>query len=130
MTKITTGRVVIGGKRAGFLGRYPGIIEEVIASVEVGKPLYLAGGFGGVTLDAISVMQAKHADWFKRYTADEPDSDKLAQSLDALRCAAKASRGWMKNGLSPEQNALLAATYRSSEIAALLGHGLGGLEEQ
>ncbi|MGJ8628774.1 MAG: hypothetical protein ACSHXB_17570 [Sulfitobacter sp.] len=127
MTKVTTGRVVLGGKRTGFLGRYPGIIEEVIASVEAGKPLYLVGGFGGATMDAISALQAEHAEWFVRYTNDEQDSNKLAKSLVVLRCAAESSQDWKKNGLSSEQNALLAATYRSSEIAALLGYGLGTL---
>lgn len=129
MTKVTDGRVVLGGKRTGFLGRYPGIIEEVIASVEAGKPLYLAGGFGGATLDAISAVESNHSDWFTRYTLDGSDSKKLAEGIDALRCAAETSQEWKKNGLSPEQNALLAATYRSSEIAALLGHGLGSLDK-
>lgn len=125
LAQSTDARIVLGGKRTGFLGRYPGILEEVIVSVNAGKPLFLAGGFGGATLDAISVLSPEHASWFERYADEGGDHGKLVSGLDALSDAAAKTDGWNANGLAPAQNALLAATYRSSEIAALVGHGLG-----
>lgn len=129
LVSATDARVVIGGKRSGFLGRFPGIIEEVLVSVEADKPLYLAGGFGGATLDAIGALVPENSSWFPRYEAEQDDFEKLAAGLQALKEAAEASKAWMDNGLSEQENKRLAASYRPSEIAALVGHGLGSLEK-
>src|SRR5437660_43927 len=51
MAQHESGRVVIGGKRTGFEGTMPGVLEEAFTSVANGQPLYVAGGFGGVALD-------------------------------------------------------------------------------
>ena len=124
----TDARVVIGGKRSGFLGRFPGIIEEVLVSVEAEKPLYMAGGFGGATLDAIGALVPENSSWFPRYEAEQDDFEKLDTGLQALKKAGEASKAWKGNGLSEEENKRLAASYRPSEIAALVGHGLGSLQ--
>ena len=50
-------RIVIGGKREGFRGAMPGIFEEVLFALERRQPLYLAGGFGGATLDVIRKLR-------------------------------------------------------------------------
>jgi hypothetical protein len=47
----TNGRVLLGGKRHGFQGEIPGLMEEALISLDNAQPLYLAGGFGGVTAD-------------------------------------------------------------------------------
>jgi hypothetical protein len=55
MAKHTSARIVLGGqseprtqdKGPGYGGRYPGIVEEAWRTLEAGKPLYVAGGFGG-----------------------------------------------------------------------------------
>ncbi|MFD1156801.1 hypothetical protein [Roseovarius aestuarii] len=129
LVRTTDARVVLGGKRTGFFGRYPGIIEEILVSVDAGKPLYLAGGFGGATLDAISILAPDNAAWFRRYETEQDDYQKVLAGLDALQEAATRSQDWSKNGLSAEENAILAATYRPSEISALVGHGLGKLNK-
>lgn len=126
----TSARVVLGGKRTGFQGRFPGIIEEILVSIEASKPLYLAGGFGGATLDAISVLTPDDAAWFHRYEAEASDYERLVLGLDAIKLSAFESHGWKANGLSQEENARLAFTYRPSEIAALIGHGLGSLGQE
>nr|VFJ60361.1 MAG: hypothetical protein BECKDK2373C_GA0170839_108024 [Candidatus Kentron sp. DK] len=41
------------GKRMGFTGDWPGLVEEAIFALETDQPIYLAGGFGGVTLPRI-----------------------------------------------------------------------------
>lgn len=40
-------RFCIGGRRSGYAGRYPGIIEEAFLAVTDNKPLYVAGFLGG-----------------------------------------------------------------------------------
>ncbi len=127
LVSATDARVVIGGKRSGFLGRFPGIIEEVLVSVEAAKPVYLAGGFGGATLDAIGALVPENSAWFPRYEEERDDADKLNAGLQALREANVKSQALSMNGLSEEQNQRLAATYRPSEIAALVGYGLANV---
>ena len=38
-------RVIIGGRVQGFIGRYPGVLEEAIITLQHGEALYLCGGF-------------------------------------------------------------------------------------
>lgn len=75
MAENTDGRVLIGGKRAGFQGAMPGVLEEAIISLERSRPLYLAGGFGGITLDIIRALDPNLAEWLTPFrgtpTADE-----------------------------------------------------------
>jgi len=124
LAKTTDARVLLGGKRTGFQGAMPGLVEEMICSIETGQPAFLAGGFGGVTLDILRVISPELVEWWP-FEEDQPD-ERTQAGLDAIRDAASAS-DWqlVSNGLSEADNAILAATYRPSEIAALIGIGLG-----
>ena len=42
-------RILAGGKCEGYLGKMPGVLEEFIIAIEKNKPIYLLGGFGGIT---------------------------------------------------------------------------------
>lgn len=42
-------RICLGGAAGKPLRRLPGVIEEALLTVQAGKPLYLAGAFGGST---------------------------------------------------------------------------------
>jgi hypothetical protein len=125
MAKNETGRVIIGGKRAGFAGKMPGVLEEAIASTSSHQPLYVAGGFGGIAADIAVAMGRLSADWLP--ATSEPLASDVRANLDGLRSTADAIGGWPHNGLSDKENARLAATYRPSEIAALVSLGLGRL---
>lgn len=128
MTCNTDARIVIGGKRAGFEGAMPGIVEEVLFSLECRQPLFFAGGFGGATLDIIRALRPEYAEWHPIQPNECDEDTRLAQSLNRIVEVA-AAQGWdgFENGLSEDENRLLAASYRPSEIAALVGKGLGGL---
>jgi SLOG-like protein len=41
------------GRRKGLQGNLPGVVEEALISLDAGQPIYLAGGFGGVTMDIL-----------------------------------------------------------------------------
>ena len=47
MTAATKVQVVLGGKRHGFAGFLPGIVEEAILTIKSRRPIYVLGGFGG-----------------------------------------------------------------------------------
>lgn len=131
MADNTNARIVLGGEREGFQGSMPGIFEEVLLSLERRQALYLAGGFGGATLDVIRTLRSSDAKWFPSLQ-DQLSSDGLAaKGLEEINTTAAAMK-WdgYENGLSNEENSLLAASYRSSEIAALVGRGLGNYKNE
>lgn len=43
--------LLLGGKRGGFLGAMPGLVEEALLALRAGLPVYLAAGYGGVTAE-------------------------------------------------------------------------------
>lgn len=42
-------RICLGGRDKNFQGRYPGILEETLFTLDAGQPLYLIGLLGGAT---------------------------------------------------------------------------------
>ena len=128
MSARTHARIVIGGKRAGFEGAMPGIVEEVLFSLERCQPLYLAGGFGGATLDIIRTLRPDDAEWFPDQSIGEESDERAEQGLKRISETASAE-GWdgYENGLTEPENRLLAASYRPNEIAALVGRGMANL---
>lgn len=121
LTEVCDARVLIGGRREGFQGAMPGVIEEASLAVRARQPMFLAGGFGGATHDAASALGLQVERWPR--PADGPEW---------LSSLVRASEGsdWSPelNGLSREENLRLAATHRPSDVAALVALGLGRLE--
>lgn len=124
----TDGRVLIGGKRHGFQGIFPGLMEEALLTLEADKPLYLAGGFGGVTADIAQALGVDDCAWLPRHTDASSDDSRLVEGRNRLAAFAAGST-WkgLNNGLSDEENRRLAASHRPSDIAALVSLGLGRL---
>ncbi len=119
VTDQADGRLVLGGKREGYQGRVPGVLEEAVLSIRAGKPIYVAGGFGGVAGDTAVVLGLDPDGWLK--LPERPDDDFI--ELEALASSWDATT----NGLSVEQNRQLAVSYRASEIASLVIVGLTNL---
>ena len=124
------GRLLIGGRRTGYQGSMPGVLEEALLALSLGQPLFLAGGFGGVTLDVISQLDPSSSAWLPADSSRDEDPG-FRTGFQQLATVI-ADRGWhaLSNGLDPAENAQLAATHRPSEIAALVSLGLGRLAGQ
>jgi hypothetical protein len=116
------GHTVIGGKRTGFQGRMPGVVEEAIYAIEATKPVFIAGGFGGSAADIATTLGLDPDGWLGVRIADAPHLQELQAAADAA--------GWssVSNGLTAEENRRLAITYRASEIASLVVTGLSRLD--
>ena len=126
MAANTQGRVFLGGKRAGFQGEMPGLLEEAIISLEQGHPIYLAAGLGGVTYDIARALGVNNGKWLPEIAGAPKPDNRLTNGLTHLTEAAKASEGRsLNNGLTAEENRRLGACHRPSEIAALISLGLG-----
>lgn len=121
MARNVDARVALGGQRTGFKGRLPGVVEETIYAIRDRKPVFIAGGFGGVAADIAVALGIDRDNWL--------NVDPSAAYLDELKDTAAAA-GWIpgSNGLTDEENQQLAITYRASEIASLIVAGLSRLK--
>lgn len=108
----TNARVVLGGRVEGYRGRMPGIAEETLLSLEAGQPLFLIGAFGGCARDIAETIGladpwvGSRPAWpsrqqFTRYTGDD-----------------------LHNGLSMEENHVLARTPHLDQAVTLVMQGL------
>jgi hypothetical protein len=112
MTEMSNARVVLGGKTDGFKGRMPGIAEEVLSTLRVGKPLFLLGGFGGCAGDIANTMGL---------TTSSPTTSARWPGRDEFgNIAAEA----LNNGLDSDENAKLATTIHADEAVTLILRGL------
>lgn len=128
MSSQVDGRVLLGGKRQGFQGDIPGLMEEALIELEAGRPLFLAGGFGGISLDIARALEIPGWDWLpvrNDASLGDPRVDEGRRRLAAYR----SDKPWevLRNGLSMKENKALLTTHRPSEMAALLVSGLGRL---
>lgn len=127
MASQIAGRVLLGGKRAGYHGSMPGVMEEALLALRAGQPLYLAGGFGGITLDITATIDARCERLCPDGWHGMLDTNARA-GLAEIAAWSKAGPGGfarIDNGLTVQQNLHLATTHRPAEIAALVALGLG-----
>lgn len=125
MAKDTHARVLIGGRRSGFQGSLPGVLEEALISLKQGQPIYLVGGFGGVALDIIKALRVDDGTWIPIQEDTSRDERLLAGIAELEVIASGEGRRGLSNGLDDAENRQLAATHRPTEIAALISLGLG-----
>lgn len=122
----TQGRVLLGGKRDRFQGEMPGLLEEALFAVEREQPLYLAGGFGGITWDIAKELGVNDGSWLPQMANASAPDEGVVRGMALLQdVARKTQRRSLENGLTEDENARLAACHRPSEIAALVSLGLG-----
>ncbi len=128
MATKTQGRALLGGKRDGFQGEIPGLMEEALISLQCGHPVYLAGGFGGVTADIAQALGVDDGAWLPPLADAKPPDPRWADGRERLRAlAARPDWKGLANGLAADENRRLAASHRPSDIAALVSLGLGRL---
>lgn len=125
MAGATTGRIVIGGQLRNYKGAMPGVIEEVLFSIESDQPVYLAGGFGGAAAAIARRLDAGSFEWFPEALPAGATDALVQEALDQLAAAA-TTRGWTvgADGLTSERRKLLWASHRPGEVASLAVLGL------
>ena len=104
-------RVVLGGRVTGYKGVMPGIAEETYLSLQAGQPVFVLGGFGGCARDIAETMglaknwAGSRGEWAGRkyFGSYSPDD--------------------LHNGLSREENVVLARTPHVQEAATLVSRG-------
>ena len=112
MRNETQARILLGGAVKDYKGCMPGIAEEMLLSLQAGKPVFLIGGYGGCSRDIAEAMGL-----VKPWVGSRTDwSGRL--------CFEKYSAADLHNGLSYEENALLARTPHISQAVILVSRGL------
>lgn len=103
-TLATDVRIVLAGKRRGWLGWLPGIAEEVAWSVEKGQLVLVVGGFGGCAADLAAYLKSPDAPWPASLTMEQArEKDQPFQMV--LRAAEASERArerfeWLERNLS------------------------------
>jgi hypothetical protein len=141
MASESDARIVLGGRQTGYIGYYPGVIEEAYYSLKSGKPLYILGGFGGAAKTIISIITGKIPEYltndfqfqdennrrFKAYIDENNlsqfDYSILTQFFQQFNVASIAGL----NGLSTDDNQILFESTNIYEIIFLVFKGLKNL---
>ena len=112
MRRETQARIVLGGRVKDYKGRMPGIAEETLLSLQARQPVFLLGGFGGCARDIAETVGLV---------------DRWAGSRSAWKgrsCFDGYSPSSLNNGLSDEDNAILARTPHIQQAVLLVSRGL------
>lgn len=148
VTAATDARVLLGGAWIAK-GRIPGLAEEALLHLEAGKPLYLLGGFGGMTAALAAAVQGRepkaltnalqlyddltrdaardYNTWVDALPADAPVHPTVRMRVDypdLVQRFAQRGPGGLNNGLSAELNLRLMATRDLTEAIGLVLYGL------
>jgi hypothetical protein len=107
-------RVMVGGQMRA-LGPIPGLVEEFLTFAEAGKPVYLVGGFGGMTG---VILRALRGELPEELTADFQDTGDRAP-LRAYHDAQVDTGAWKRIGLDKADYAALTARIRAAKDRAL-----------
>ena len=130
-------RICAGGRLAGYKGWMPGVLEEIVLAVEMGKPIFLVGGFGGITRSVCRLLGEKAVpeelsfDWqvVKNPGLAEMVSFAASRRVDYehlyQRCVDSLMNADLRNGLSAEENAILFETPFADEVIHLVLKGIG-----
>jgi hypothetical protein len=144
-----TSRIVLGGKTEGYSGFLPGIFEEALVTLQLRRPIYILGGFGGATeILANSILasgndrpQELTLEWHKQRNASllklidsasqftaPANLAGLERSLDALFAFVLQARadlsGTLQTGLSEQETRELLTTSNISNAIHLVRKGL------
>lgn len=112
MCEQTYARILLGGRIENYKGCMPGVAEEALLSLRAGQAVFLLGGFGGCTRDIAETLgiidpwAGSHSDWNNR------------------SCFENYSPSDLHNGLSDEDNAVLARTPYIQQAVVLVSRGL------
>ena len=146
-TAAASARVALGGKLDRFMGLLPGVAEEALITLRVGKPLFLLGAFGGTARAVIDVLRGEDrveftSAWCEHHVAgwrslmDEyrrrqyPAVTPEEAADEMRRRGATGLATATANGLSDEENAELATTTDPWRAVELVLGGLRTVETQ
>lgn len=139
MNSVSDARIFIGGKLSGYSGKYPGLLEEAVLSLESNIPTYLIGAFGGATksiikgLQKLDVLQLtedwqckndSYKDFFTYYNAKVGKNRINYKETTSFLNGYSLKRLSKNNGLDDADNKRLFITTHIPEMIYLVLKGL------
>jgi hypothetical protein len=133
------GRISAGGRLVGYNGWMPGVMEEIAITLELRKPVFLLGGFGGVTRLAgeLILEETLHEhlsfDWQMSHNPGLREMISFARSRGIdyesqyAEIVVRLKGAALSNGLTPTENKRLLKTPFVDEIVHLVLKGLGNM---
>ncbi|MEZ9494933.1 TIR domain-containing protein [Vibrio splendidus] len=136
----TDARVCIGGRLSGYKGCCPGVLEEILISIEANQPVFLLGAFGGAVSRVCKLIETNETceeftlEWQSKFNKDYSevidtigfDWSEVVEKLRAINLNTLSSM----NGLTSEQNFQLMKTLDVNVALDLIFLGLGNLNEK
>lgn len=129
-------RLVLGGRVSGQVGLLPGVVEEAVLAVDMGLPLYVAGGFGGCGRVVAAALEGAappelaiehQMEKTPRYgeLLEAARSRGISPDFEAIahRFAGIGITG-LRNGLDETDNRRLVHTDDTEEVTTLVLRGL------
>ncbi len=129
-------RICAGGRHFGYKGKMPGVLEEIVIAIKMKKPLFLLGGFGGVTASVCKLIKSGITpeeltlDWQIENNSGYKDlldfciSRDIQYSVDYNLVIETIKSANLNNGLSKEENERLFTTPYIDEVLNLVFKGL------
>jgi hypothetical protein len=142
----TQARIMLGGRTLGYKGKYPGLVEEALLTLQAGKPLFLLGGFGGAAQAVIQALQDQQPEALtEAYQCQNPSYQSLTAEFDLhiqtqnlaiqpidypaiCKTFAEIGINGLNNGLSEAENHRLFETVNQEEAIGLILAGLAKLK--
>lgn len=128
--------IFAGGKYKGYSGLMPGVLEEFLIAVEYKKPIYVLGGFAGVSSGIVEIIlrkiiPEKFTEKWQIENNDEYDTflSKYGYNYDILYDFEKIKNVNLNNGLSHNDNLILFKTPLIDEAVHYLFKGLSNIEK-
>jgi len=133
-------RIILGGRSYGFKGKYAGIVEEFIISKNKENPIYLLGGFGGVSKDIANIIEGKidgsylskkanndplYSNFINYYNEKEKENPISYKAV--YEEISRNGISGLNNGLSDEENIILFNSTNVLEIVSLILKGLNNI---
>lgn len=131
-------RICAGGKHSGYQGKMPGVLEEILIASEKGKPIYLLGGFGGITASICKIINGDRVeelteDWQVKHNVGYGDLLNFMKTKDSSKSVNyeeicnKLKEIELNNGLDEDENKRLFETPFIDEAIFLVLKGLESL---
>lgn len=131
-------RICAGGKISTYRGLMPGVLQEVMIALDEKKPLFLAGGFGGITSAICKVIfgdshvEELSDEFHERICGKDILEKNRVDYVEIVNRLSKINIDWPKNengdnlnnGLSKEENIRLFNTPYTNEAMSLIFKGL------
>ena len=125
-------RLLIGGKTRrqstdipnGYIGDFPGIVEEALYTLREDQPLFIAGGFGGAAaLLARELGLGRDLPVPDEALAEINQCDSCREAIDEIKQRFVPAH----TGLDNNDLQRLATTQRASDLGPLIAKGLASL---